>query len=322
MGVVVLSIDAELAWGFHDLHPLSESQRDRLSRARERWLRLIDLFETYDIKATWAVVGNLLADNPEYAGDSPHSNGWFRTAREEFRENPDNWRGGELVDTIESAAVDHELASHSFSHAVFSDTEEEVAAAECRLTRQIGHENGFDFRSFVFPRNEIAHRDILAESGFVTYRGNRPERLPNITGLRGMSTLVGHLAGIAHPPTVVPRVDEYGLVNVPASMFLGGFREGPWSKLTALGEDPATQLAKRGIDAASAQDRVFHLWLHPHDLTEDRYVQRVRDVLEYIATKCGDGAIQVATMAEIGASVTDAGTASEQIEAVPVEGND
>ena len=301
-GTVVFSVDAELSWGLHDLHPLTEAQRTRCRQARERWMQLLGLFDTFDVRATWAVVGHLLTDDPQYRDCHPLPETWFRTADEGIEHRPEEWLGRDLIDAVATSPVGHELGSHSFSHAIFTDVGADVAAAECQLSREIGDQYGFEFRSFVFPRNRIAHRRVLADHGFECYRGLQPNGLPAVPGLRGLGLLAGSLTGRVTPPPVTPSVDEFGLVTVPASVFLGGFRGQPWSGLAALYGDPVVKLVRRGIDRAIENGSTFHLWLHPHDLTDPRYVDRVRETLAYVAMKREHGDVRVETMGEVAAS--------------------
>lgn len=304
-GSVVFSIDAELAWGVHDLHPLSEEQTRRCQRARTSWIQLLDLFEMAEVPATWAVVGHLLTNDRRYGASHPLHPQWFEAAYDGFENDSRQWLGRTLIDAVAMAPVEHELASHSFSHVIFPEADADVAAAECRLSRTVGNQYGFDFTSFVFPRNEIAHKDVLSQFGFTCYRGNRPSRLPAIPGLRGLGMLAGSLTWGVTPPTVTPVVDEFGLVNVPASMFLGGFRNRPWSTVAAVGADPAVKLAQKGIDRAGERGELFHMWLHPNDLTSQHYIDRVREILDYVELKRQYGEIRVETMADVARRVSD-----------------
>jgi hypothetical protein len=303
MGSVVISVDGELAWGYHDLFPLSAEQRQRISIARDRWYRLIELFDQYEIPATWAVVGHLLtADGGKYRREHTLGDDWFATAKNRRQRRPDEWDGSALVDQVQTATVDHEIASHSFSHPEFTEISAAAARAECRLSREIGNDHDLGFESFVFPRNVISHRDILAETGFLGYRGRQPtaRQLP---GVQGVAMLGGYVTGSIQPPLVEPAVDAYGLINVPASMFLGGFRDRPWSTLDSFAREPGTRLAKLGIDRASTEEGIFHLWLHPHDLTTQRYLDRMQDVLSYLATKRREENLRVETIRDVAHSV-------------------
>ena len=58
-GVLTISIDVELAWGRCDI-PLTSQEFDALSRERVIIQRLLALFATYQVQATWAIVGHLM----------------------------------------------------------------------------------------------------------------------------------------------------------------------------------------------------------------------------------------------------------------------
>ena len=55
---LVISLDFELYWGVRDLRDLNACQA-RLANVRPAVLRLLDLFEQFEIHATWATVGFL-----------------------------------------------------------------------------------------------------------------------------------------------------------------------------------------------------------------------------------------------------------------------
>lgn len=302
-GTLVFSVDAELRWGAHDLYPLSESQQRRYRNSRESWMELVRLFDAYGVPATWAVVGHLLTDDSAYRDGYPYDEGWFERADQGLVSEPDQWLGPGLIEAVRDASVDNEIGSHSFSHALFSEISEDVAVAECELARNVTAEHGLEPRSFVFPRNRIGHRVVLADYGFDCYRGFRPETGRSVPGLRGLKLLLGGVTGVVAPPTVRPSVDDVGLVDIPASIFLGGFRGLPWDQLATLGADPAVRLTKRGIDRACDRGELFHMWLHPHDLTADRYVTRVRDILDYVAIKKARGEARIRTMGEVATRV-------------------
>jgi peptidoglycan/xylan/chitin deacetylase (PgdA/CDA1 family) len=302
-GTIVFSVDAELRWGAHDLYPLSEPQDRRYRNSRESWMELVRLFDAYGVPATWAVVGHLLTDDSAYRDEYPYDEGWFEQADKGLVSEPDEWLGQDLIEAVRDAAVDNELGSHSFSHALFSEISGDVAVAECELVRKVTAEHGLEPRSFVFPRNRIGHRSVLADHGFDCYRGGRPETDSSVPGLRGLKMLLGGVTGTVAPPTVTPFVDDVGLVNVPATIFLGGFRGFPWDQLSTLGTDPAVRLTKRGIDRACDRDELYHMWLHPHDLTADRYVTRVREILDYVALKKARGEARIRTMGEVATQV-------------------
>lgn len=100
---------------------------------------------------------------------------------------------------------------------------------------------------------------------------------------------------------VTPRVDEYGLVDVPPSLYLFGFEDLPRRVAERLGTDPIVRQAKRGIDRASRSDGVFHMWLHPNNLQTERDVTRLEQIIRYLAEIRVRTDLQVETIAEVSA---------------------
>lgn len=309
MGSVVISVDAELGWGLHDLDSPPSA---RIESARTGWERLVDCFDEFRVPATWAVVGHLFLDDcdGEHA-DHPAPEGWFARERGSWRTRPDLRFGPDLIKRIEDATVAHEIGCHSFSHVPFEDPRilNELACAEIdasvRAARAYG--GSFDsFDSFVFPRNVVGHRAVLAERGFSCYRGVAPaRRVASLPGARPLGKLAR--ATLAQPLVVTPQVDEFGLVDIPASLFLFGFEGRARTVIESVWDDPIIREARRGIDAAAGDDGVFHLWLHPNDLTEKRDTQRLRAILGHITERRDETALAVETMRAVAARTTGDG---------------
>ncbi|WP_436910123.1 polysaccharide deacetylase family protein [Halosimplex marinum] len=294
MGSVVLSVDAELAWGFvdHDTPPA-----DRVESGRRGWRTLARLCEEYDAPATWAVVGHLLEDDCDGRhADHPIGPGWFARERGEWADRPDLTRGPELVERLRDSPVDHDIGCHTYAHVEFGapGTTRAMAAAELERARALMDEWGIDGRSFVFPRNNVGHVDLLSDYGFEVYRGRRPVERRSLP-----EKLATVAVGDGRPPLVEPAVDDGGLVNLPASLFLYSF-EGPALRATkpVLG-DPVVELVERGLAAAADGDGVLHLWLHPNNLVDDAAVERIEAVLRAIDEH--REAVPVETMADVAA---------------------
>ncbi|MFP8957093.1 polysaccharide deacetylase family protein [Natrialbaceae archaeon A-CW3] len=293
MGSVVISVDAELGWGFHDLE---RPPTDRLESGRRGWNALRELFETYDIPATWAVVGHLMLEDCDGThANHPAPDGWFERERTDWRERPGLRFGPDLVASILESPVDHEFASHSFSHVLFDSTEttSEMARAEFERALELADEWGLECSSFVYPRNEVGHREALAASGMTAYRG----RTPTPEGFRA----VVETGVLDRSVLVEPYVDEYGLVDVPASLFLFGFEGVARRAAETVWADPMVVTARRAIDQAVTADdgQLCHLWLHPNNLVTERDDERIRAILEYLDRRRQETGLVVETMAEV-----------------------
>lgn len=303
MGSVVLSLDAELAWGFHDFDQLPE---ERVSTARDSWLRLLELFDKFDVPATWAVVGHLMLDECDGEHeDHPTPDGWFDRDPGTWEGRDEHWYGSKLVDAIETADADHEVGCHTFSHVDFGDTTREIASAEMRESVEVAEDRGLSLDSAVFPRNYVGHRDVLAAYGVKSYRGNQPRRWYDRGLLGSLSKFLGWPTGTVSPTLVTPEVDEYGLVNVPASLYLFSFEGTGRSLVERVTDDPMVKMAKKGIDRAATEDGVFHMWLHPNNLTEERDFARMTAILEHLAEVRDRTPLKVETMSEIAADLKD-----------------
>lgn len=313
MGTVVISLDAELGWGFHDREVPESLLRD----TRDNWLHLRDLFDAYEVPATWAVTGHLFLDS---CLDSHHNH----PAGERCCQRPvgdleadDVWYGPELVEEVATADVDHEIAGHGFTH-VHLDHErmtDEFAIREIENCARAAAERGHDLSSFVFPVNKVRHRDVLAENGFECYRGVNRLLEDRGTLERQLTKVSSAVVGKPTPPIVEPYVDEHGLVNVPASVYLFNFGQEYEKPFSALGEDPVVRQVEAGIDAVANDDGVLHLWLHPHNLRTSAHHRRLRSIVRYIDRRRTAGDLQVKTMAEVADDVQR----RERTRAEPVE---
>ncbi|SFB92890.1 Polysaccharide deacetylase [Halobiforma haloterrestris] len=309
MGRVVLSIDAELAWGFHDLE---DPPQRRIDRARLGWRRLVEWLDAYEVPATWAVVGHLFLEDCDgsHSSHPAADDGWFAPDPGGTAADCDRWFGPDLIDRIEDADVDHEIGCHSFSHVLFDGetTDRAVAAAELQACREVARDRGIDLESFVFPRNVVGHRDVLAEHDFTCYRGRGPSRWYDRPWLYPVGKFASYSVGRTPPPLVEPTVDEHGLVDVPGSLCLFSFEGMARSLVEPFAGDPVVRKAKRGIDAAAAANggEICHLWLHPNDLTTPRTVRRLRRILEYLDERRRETDLRVETMAEVARTTLDA----------------
>ncbi|AXR78725.1 polysaccharide deacetylase family protein [Natrarchaeobaculum sulfurireducens] len=304
MGSVVLSVDAELAWGFHDL---PEPPRQRIRNARWGWQRLLELLEDYDVPATWGVVGHLLLESCDgrHADHPAAADGWFEREPGGSFEDDDRWYGLDLVAAVRNGRPSHEIGCHTFSHVVFDQsTDRAVVDAELERCVSVADRHGLSLESFVFPRNVVGHRDALAEYDFDCYRGIGPPRWYDHSRFYRPGKLASFVAGRTPPPLVVPEIDEHGLVNVPASLCLFSFEGTARSVVEPFVGDPVLRKAKLGIDAAASSDGICHFWLHPNDITSTRDVRRLRRIFTYLEAKRDETPLQVETMAGVARRVS------------------
>lgn len=305
---VVLSLDAELIWGFHDL---PEIPTEQVSRARDSWRYTLDLFEQYNIPATWAVVGHLLLDSCDGVhADHPAGAEWFARDPGGTTTPDSKWFGPGLIDAVRDSEVDHDIGFHTFSHVEFgkSDVSPAVATAELEHGVAAAEDYGIDFDSFVFPRNNVGHRELLSEHGFSCYRGVAPERRYDGTPVRQAGKFATFALGTGNPPIVDPAPDEYGLVNVPASMYLFSFEGLGRELLETAGRDPVVKQVELGLDRLREREGgTLHLWFHPNNITTSGDRRRIEQIVSRIAEYRDQYDIAVQTMSQVADEVTTRG---------------
>lgn len=246
-GALTISIDLELAWGVWDKP--SNEYFDRCAELESRIVKaLLAAFDRHGICATWATVGRLLERAPELPVSSRHG--------ERI------WYAPDVVDQIRKAKTEQEIGSHSFAHVYFDRISRAEADEDLEAARRVHQREGLEFRSFVYPRNAVAHVDALRAHGIEVFRSDDRGWFIDAKRLGGKrvgqaANLVDKVIPIA--PRAVPVEQQNGIAEVAGSMLLMA-RKG----LRRLAHPELVRLkARRGMAAAQREGRVFHLWFHP-----------------------------------------------------------
>lgn len=327
---VVISVDAELA---SNRLPTQAA----VHRRRTAWSHLVNLFETYDVPATWAIVGRLFDDGNRL--DKPDPDSWFASGRDdvartvwERRRTNREIRGLDLIRELVDSDPNHDIGCHSYSHPRFTSITGPLADAELTAAGAAMAEWDLEPRSFVYPFNAVAHRDLLAEHDYTCYRGTaepagsgsangtrveRPgyhplELVPEWVkqragwGIDRTREAVAYSLGSEPPPLVTPRVDDNGLVAIPASMpSLYRMPVRLRETIRTVSGCPLARIARLGIERAVEEDGLFHFWFHPGDFHTDGDFKSLDTVLRSVADFRDDGDLRVETMADVGARVRD-----------------
>ncbi len=308
-GMFTISLDLELAWGTVDVIG-PEKWSELYRREREVVIgRLLDLFIEFDVSATWCILGHLFLDKcaPESGRKHPeivrahhawHPEDWFTNDPCSTVEAAPIFYGRDLVKQIRDCRVAQEIGSHSFSHVIFGDAgcSAEAARSELKECVRLAEEMGIEMSSFVFPRNEIGHLGLLSEFGFTCYRGTEPNWFENMSyphQVRRAMRLLDVLRAAA-PPVVLPERDEKGLWNIPGSAMY--FPAHGLRRHISIGR--RTKRAIKGLDAAAAQKKIFHLWFHPTNMADepDRMFAGLREILEHADSLRQKGELDIRPM--------------------------
>jgi hypothetical protein len=318
-GVLTISLDFELLWGSFDSGKhrkfIMHFARNGGAFDATRGIvdRLLALFQKYDVRVTWATLGHLFLDHCEASNGIKHADmprakhAWFPEdwytydPCKDFRAEP-LWYGRDMLEKILAAEPKHDVGSHSFSHVIFSDAgcTPEVAEAEIAKCVELARSFNLKLESFVFPRNELGHLDILRKHGFTVTRGTMPFWFAKF----GSRTLrrAGHLLDdflALTPDCGVPEKSPSGIWVAPVSMFLqsmdGARRFIPVGSRIKKGI--------RGIEQAIKQRSIFQMSFHPTEnlcFHPDKMFYALERILAHAARRREEGQLQVMTMSDIG----------------------
>lgn len=311
----VLSIDTELAWGSFDRNGL-QKYRAYYPRVRRIITSLLDLFDRYSIKATWAVVGHLFLESCSRSGDNSHSHvlqpsyswypeGWLSHDPYSNVNDAPFFYAPDIVNSILSSRQRHEIGSHTFSHAIIGDPEcsREVAYSQFAECKRLARALGTEMSSVVFPRNSPGHLDVLYELGFSSFRGSE-ENWYRCLPTRAKSRMFCHLADrlLSVTPPCYSQIRTFRangfshyLFDLPASMFYTPFR-GMWR---LVGISRRVLQARKGIRKAIRDGALFHLWFHPLNLaTSPLLMGGLEEILSIVSDQVKAGNIRAMTMSE------------------------
>jgi peptidoglycan/xylan/chitin deacetylase (PgdA/CDA1 family) len=301
VGTLVVSLDTEFVWGMFDEGSINPQQ---YTGTREVIQKLLCLFDEYQVPATWALVTHLLTDcsstDHDVQTSHPSSEEFERDATLPCERKLDRnlWYEPNLVELIEDANADHDIGSHTHTHIVFNEATRDAVRSDIAQSVTVAKRNGVDPKSFIFPRNQIAHLDVIKEAGFEVYRGiderwYERHRLPAsvVKGARFADE-----ATKLTPPTVLPR-SESGLVEIPGSQVFrpvhGGWQYTP--------TDSQSSRAIAGVNHAADSGRIFHVWFHPFNFARNpkRLLDAFEAVLAHARSLVRQGLLETLTMSEV-----------------------
>lgn len=280
-GALVLSLDFELHWGVRNSQRPNGPYRPHLIGARQAVPRLLDVFERYEVGATWATVGFLFARShselerfaprvrPQYR--DPNHDPYAEPLGESEEDDPLHFASS-LIRKI-ARCPRQEIATHTFSHYYCLERGHDrfSFAADLDAALAIASAQNIPIRSIVFPRNQVtpAYTSVLLERGIECYRGNAQgwlyrersradDRSPLLRAARVLDTYVdcSGTNTVAWEDILEPG----GLCNVRASRFLRPYSGEPGSL-----EKLRFRRLTSSLETAAAQKRIYHLWWHPHN---------------------------------------------------------
>lgn len=288
----ILSLDCEGKWGLAD--QLTPAHHRLLSDEglRDAYGRLIALLDEFEIPATFAFVGcfslsaeHLAASLPALEAFSGEVPGYLDAALDDIA-LPDRqgWTGDWAVRAVLHAAADHEIALHGATHVPWTwpGMTRDVARQEFKILLDAQAPILTRTCTFVYPRNAVAHLDVLDEFGLVGARGTR-SRSYRAQSLAAEFNLLS-------PPDADPVIARP--LQIPA----GHFVNWPSGARRIVPAEVTRARARLMLRRARATGRVVHYWTHPENIATAPATLRVlRAILEEVARMRDAGRCDVLT---------------------------
>lgn len=311
-GKLIVSLDFELFWGMLDCSTL-DAYGSNVLGGKAAIPRLLELFETYNIHATWATVGFLFGENyeelkayfpekalwPSYTDPKLDPYAWFETIGTNAEEAP-CFYGPELLKMV-AAVPGQEIGSHTFCHYYCREAGQttEQFEADLRAAKAIAADKGIELTSIILPRNQCegAYTEVMRKCGFTAYRDEENDWIHNKIKIRPLMRLL-RLADAYLPLTGqggYKPVCEDGIWN-----FTGSRAFKAVSRSRHMLEGLKVKRIKKQMLHAAKKGLTFHLWWHPHnmgDMTEEFFSQ-LEDVLRYYDTLRRDYGMESLNMRE------------------------
>lgn len=278
-GALVVSLDFELHWGVFDSVAADGGYAAALRGAREAVPRILDAFERYGIRATWATVGALFAESrdeleafrpmvkPRYVNRQRDPYG-IDVGRDEA-DDPLHFAPS-LIRQI-GACPGQEIATHTFSHYYCAEPGQtaESFESDLRSAVAIALHHGYSVTSLVFPRNQVRleYLPILPRCGITAFRGEHAPlrdgsaRTKHSLVERGFGLVDSYVNLTGHNVVAWESVrHDATLANVAGSRFLR-----PVSRSCLLLDDAQIRRVIAGVRSAARYGGMYHLWWHPHN---------------------------------------------------------
>jgi len=277
----IVSLDFENAWGYQDKDlkdPQYKSCADKLKDPAVSVEKTLDLFEKYNIHATWATVGALFCKNKQETETLINTGLVYTETNFNMKDYLSNIIGqDEESDSLHYAASliekirgykHQEIASHTFSHFYTNyetnkTNDEDALEKELEAMREVCPEA----KSMVFPRMLISDTavELLKKYGYTSYRGNmemesnRRKRSNPKKSSRLINFIKSYMSSglLSYPAETVL---DNGICNIRESaIFVPYYPKRPYMEKFKI------RKIKLDMKKAAKKGHAYHIRWHPHD---------------------------------------------------------
>lgn len=302
-GDITISLELELGWGMHDMGEFTH-----LSSGREYesdtldWL--LDLCNEYKIPISFDVVGHLFLDECTGHHEGPHPIDWWSEDPGTNAGEQPLFYAPDMISKIAEQPVDHEICTHTFSHALADEMSDEILDHELRMSRKVFADSGYPRPvSIVLPRHQSVAPEVLRDNGIETVRtpfkwSGRSDKLASYGWwlLRhpvGQPERHGEIVKTFCTPfpslTSVWLPQGNGIQPPTPAKFVPVAARRRWHE----------RYLKSAVDRAAECGASVHLWSHLHNVSNRAQWSPISNCIEHIAARRDEGAISVRRMCDI-----------------------
>jgi peptidoglycan/xylan/chitin deacetylase (PgdA/CDA1 family) len=266
---IVISFDFELGWGVLENRGWKElEERGVYKKMREDIPRILSLLKKHSIKTTWAIVGGML--NPESTGASLEHlpNDYQKSVKLFLSESETETNNGrDLIDQVVAMGNLCEIGSHTSTHIYANHTsvsEQQYVSDVVQSFVTLKKYTGRKVNTLIFPRDQAEHRLAVAKCfPFLNMRLNPMMGTRTNKSKRCIQFLTDFISQIPQSRINVGQYAEvYHFGSMYFNMMGNKFRKARTKLLRLRTKKLLNQLYNCN------DNRVFHIWLHPFNLSE------------------------------------------------------
>ena len=296
MGKLVISYDCDGVWGMLDkLDSLDKAIFNRKSIVGI-YKKIISLHEAYQIQATFAFVGAFASTKSD-----------FDDVRKDYQKAIaiNNWCANldslgckfsekdihipELVDMVKLSKVDHEIASHGYSH-VIMDKDFDELSLKCELEgiKKFSDSKNLNISTLIFPRNVINYK-FLEKADYIDGFRAQPKQIASHKIIKRAFSLLKEFWPFCRSENI--KMHDAKTI-IPGEFFINwrsGLRRFVPIWLTIF-------RFRMALNHACNHDGIVHIWSHPHNLlTGKDQLKLLSGMLSVVNEYRSNGSLKVLT---------------------------
>lgn len=283
-GRLTISIEVELGWGVHDL-PTDDHLSEDGQREREYLRKLLQKADECDVPISFNIVGHLLLEECNGTHDGPYPDGWFDADPGTDVNRDGLFYGPDLARQIQTADVDHELCTHTFSHALCHQATDDLLDTEFRRVTELHDDLKEPVSSFVPPRHKQPDDEGLRRNGIRVARYAKVKESPTLAHRFKQLTVGPH-------PHWEPRVEDDLLKtycttypSLTARTLPAGQADTSWmfrAFPVTLRKQVHARYLRRATQRAIESETSLHLWCHLYNLSNEHQWEVLAEYFEYL----------------------------------------